>query len=326
MKNKFLMKSIIFFAIFVLIFVYSSNVLRSKQLSKPWDFSMTTSGFYNEKRNTLDVLAFGSSHAYASINPIEIWDKTGIPSYVLATSNQPIWITYYYMKEALKFQKPKVMILDVHMIVDYDKEYGTEAMNYTALNEMKFSKNKVDAIRDSVPKQERVYYYFDLFKYHSRWKEISKYDFDLSYKKKKNKNKGMIFLDGTKPIKNYKYPNTKKERPLPKKTELYLNKIIKLAKDNNIKLLLIKAPNNPNQQYVESLNTVENIAKHNDIPFINYNKMYRELKIDEEKDFYDPRHLNYIGAKKLSNNLAQYLKENYNLENKKFIKAYEGWS
>lgn len=104
---------------------------------------MTTSGFYNEKRNTLDVLAFGSSHAYASINPIEIWDKTGIQSYVLATSNQPIWITYYYMKEALKFQKPKVMILDVHMIVDYDKEYGTEAMNYTALNEMKFSKTKL---------------------------------------------------------------------------------------------------------------------------------------------------------------------------------------
>ena len=179
MKNKFLMKSIIFFIIFTLIFVYSSNILRSKQLSKPWDFTMTTSGFYNEKRNTLDVLAFGSSHAYASINPIEIWDKTGLQSYVLATSNQPIWITYYYMKEALKFQKPKVMILDVHMIVDYDKEYGTEAMNYTALNEMKFSKNKVDAIRASAPKKDRVYYYFDLFKYHSRWKDLSKDDFDF---------------------------------------------------------------------------------------------------------------------------------------------------
>lgn len=326
MNYKKIIKNVIFCIVFIIIFNFTSDILRSKQITEPWDFSRKTYGFYNEPKNTLDVISFGSSHTYASINPIKIWDEIGVPSYVLATSNQPIWITYYYMKEALKYQKPKVIILDVHMIIDYDENYGTEAMNYTAFNEMKFSKNKIEAINVSVPKKERIYYYLDIFKYHSRWKELSKADFNLDYKKQKDNKKGMIVLDGTKTIPEYSYPRTEKCKDLPEKTEIYLNKIIELTKNNNIELLLIKAPNHPDKDYVERLNTIENIAKKNNIPFINYNEFYKEIGIKDEYDFYDPRHLNYKGANKLTEHLTKYLNRNYNLKNKKNNPDYINWN
>lgn len=325
MNSKKIIKNLIFCIIFVTIFNITSDILRSKQITKPWDFSRKTCGFYNEPQNTLDVISFGSSHSYASINPTKIWDEIGVPSYILATSNQPIWITYYYMKEALKYQKPKVIILDVHMIVDYDENYGTEAMNYTAFNEMKFSKNKIDAINDSVPINERIYYYLDIFKYHSRWKELSKDDFNLSYKKQKDSEKGMVILEGTKSIPEYNYPNTNKCKDLPSKTKLYLDKIIELTKKNNIQLLLIKAPNHPNKEYVEKLNTIANIAKENNIPFINYNTFYKKIGIEDKYDFYDPRHLNYKGANKLTEHLTNYLNKKYDLKNKKNNSEYIDW-
>ena len=58
--------------------------------------------FYEQKKDSVDVLVLGSSHAFENINTGTLWDEYGMASYVLGGSRQPSWNTYYYLKEALK--------------------------------------------------------------------------------------------------------------------------------------------------------------------------------------------------------------------------------
>ena len=69
--------------------------------------------FYEQKPGSIDVMFYGSSHTYSDINPAVLWDQEGISSYDLAGSLQPLWNTYYYMKESLKYQRPKVMVVEL---------------------------------------------------------------------------------------------------------------------------------------------------------------------------------------------------------------------
>ncbi len=88
--------------------------------------------FRNLEEDSLDILVLGSSHAYVDINPAVLWSEYGIAAYDLCGSNQPMWNTYYYLKEALKTQTPKVVVLEAYC-VSLDLEYIDEVTLYKAL-------------------------------------------------------------------------------------------------------------------------------------------------------------------------------------------------
>ena len=68
--------------------------------------------YYGLPKNTVDVLVTGSSHAHVHINPAILFEENGISAYILSSSNQPIWNSYYYIVEALKTQSPKLVIVE----------------------------------------------------------------------------------------------------------------------------------------------------------------------------------------------------------------------
>ena len=49
--------------------------------------------FYEQKKDSVDVLVLGSSHAFENINTGTLWDEYGMASYVLGGSRQPSWNT-----------------------------------------------------------------------------------------------------------------------------------------------------------------------------------------------------------------------------------------
>ena len=54
-------------------------------------------------------------------------------------------------------------------------------------------------------------------------------------------------------------------------------------------------------------------------------EMYDELGLDFEKDFYNSKHVNYIGAEKYTRYLTSYLVENYDLPDHRGEAGYESW-
>ena len=57
----------------------------------------TYANFYNMERDSVDVLILGTSHAATGFNPQDLYDAQKLRSYNLASTAQPVWISYYWL-------------------------------------------------------------------------------------------------------------------------------------------------------------------------------------------------------------------------------------
>ena len=305
MKKELIEKTIVY-SLFVIILILCFNKASLLLIRKGNGYGTDVLNFYKQKNNSVNVLVLGSSHAYTAINPYLIEQETGLKTYDFCTQQQPIWITYYYFKEALKTQKPQYVILDVHMVVVGNKDYAEESVNRDALDKMKFSKNKIDAINTSVEKKEdRISYYFNIIKYHSRYKQLNPEDYKVAFLGKTQDNKGYKKLPKTDYVFVNKNINSSNIIKPYNKNLIYFNKIIDLAEENNINLVLIKTPTNYNEEETNKINKVNEIAYNRNIIFLNYIDNIDTLNLDYKNDFYDEGHLNEFGSIKLTNQLIK---------------------
>lgn len=283
--------------------------------------------FYEQEPGSIDVMFYGSSHTYSDINPAVIWEQEGIPSYDLAGSLQPLWNTYYYMKESLKYQRPKVMVVELVRAIE-NREYIEEARTITNTFGMKLSREKVENVQVSTAEENVTDYLLEYPVYHSRYTELSREDFE-PYLGDPNgsASKGFYPLFVTKSFDSLPdMSHVTESAELSDKTEEYLRKIIALAKEEEIPLVLMISPY---QGIIESEQAVFNrcaeIAEEEGVPFLDFNLMYEELGIDPATDFAEVSHLNYLGSTKLSSWLAAWLKEEYDLPDRRGGELYASW-
>ena len=116
---------------------------------------------------------------------------------------------------------------------------------------------------------------------------------------------------------NYNWDVVERQ-PLPEKAHEYLMKIIELCDSENIELVLIKSPFADELEDLEYMkyNTVADIAKEHNIPFINYN-IDNPANIDFSTDYFDHVHMNVSGANRLTKHLGNYLNENYEIADRR---------
>ena len=307
--KKFVIKLIVFSILFLISYCVVSSVL----VRKGNGYGTDVISFYKQDKNTLDLIFFGSSHSYSTFSPIVLEKETGLKSYNFATQQQPLWITYYYMKEALKYQKPKFFVLDV-LMTSVNADYMDEGVNRDAIDKMRFSVNKINAIRASVKDfDDQLSYYINLIKYHNRWNELQKLDITALIKAQDGDSRGFTYLSGNKePAVKNDLNAVRETTKISEKNNLYLNKIISLAKENNIKLILVKTPCTTIEEQQKYYNYVKQIAQNNKLEFIDYNLLYDELNLDFVNDFYDPGHLDGEAAERVTMHFAEYLKMRYN--------------
>ncbi len=320
--NKKIIKSVLFLLILSVLMLRLNDIFKLKQEDGIYPVKI----FYEQEKDSIDVIFYGSSHAYSNINPAVLWKEEGIASFDLAGSLQPLWNTYYYMKESLKYQRPKVMVVELVRAIE-EREYIEEARTITNTFGMKLSREKYEAIQVSTP-DHLVDYLLGFPVYHSRYAELSREDFE-PYLGDPNGNvyKGFYPLFATKEYETFSdMSQVTDSRALSPKTEEYLRKIIALSEQEEIPLVFMVAPY---QGIVESeqqiFNRAKEIAAEEDVPFLDFNLCYEELGLDPKEDLAEFSHLNHRGSTKLSTWLAQYLKEEYQLPDRRGDALYISW-
>lgn len=297
--KKSIFKIIVFAFIFTALFSRLSELFCRKSLEGEWNTTQKTAGFYNEPENEFDVMFFGSSNTYCSFNPLVLYDKTGIKSYVFATQQQPVWATYAYMTDALKTQKPQLLVMDVLMF-SKSEEYYDDGVNYSFMDDMPLSANKIRLAAVSAPKGERIRLLINFIKYHSRWSELTEDDYTFKRSETGDYLKGYTLLDDVFPGGELPAENVGKTAPLAEKEIYWFKKIAELAKKNDIPLFLVKTPSNATEEEQALFNSVKELADEYELKYVNYNELYEEIGLDIQKDFYDKSHLNYVGAEKFT--------------------------
>lgn len=297
------MKKIINIILIIILSLFVYNRLSLLFIRKGNGYGTDVLDFYKQEKNSINVIGLGSSHTYTSLNPDIFYEKAKLKLYDFATQQQPTWITYHYLVEALKYQNPKYVILDVHMPTVENYNFASDSVNRDALDKMRMSQNKISAINTSVEKiTNRYSYYANIIKYHTRYKELTKNDFATAFLGKTVDNSGYIGLAHE----NYTFTDnvlTNNIYKINEKSEIYLKKIIDLCKKNNINLIMIKTPCSYDTITIGKLNYIEQIAKENNILFLNYIKNIDTLNLDYAKDFYDSGHLSITGSQKITNDI-----------------------
>ena len=100
---------------------YVDRVLRLKRV----DGILTMQNFYAQRENTVDVLLIGNSHSGTNVDTATLWREQGIASYNLWGGVQPLWNSYHFLVEALKYQTPKLVILEITPAIS-DYEYSEQ--------------------------------------------------------------------------------------------------------------------------------------------------------------------------------------------------------
>ena len=290
-------------------------------------------GTYYEDKDTIDVLFLGSSHVYCGVSPYEIYNEYGITSYVCASSEQPMWISYYKLLEAYKNQNLKVVALDVSSLLEH-RDYLSVGMNRVTFDYMPLSINKIKAILSAMnPEEQLSSYIFPLLYHHSRWTKLEKKDFIYNNYDKKFVGKGYSIISKVQKYDERVANNAKlhqglgiKEGNVEGKTLLYFEKIVGFCEEKDIKLLLFNVP--ALYFWDESCSdTIRIFANSYKLPF--YDLEYGSdcmIDIDWSQDSCDlANHLNVRGAEKTSKALGRILHETCLLDDHRGDEKYLEW-
>ena len=278
--------------------------------------------FYDLPKDTVDVLLLGSSHMGMNVDPSLLWDLRGIAAYNCWGSMQQPWNTYYYLKECLKYQTPKLVVMDVYGVTFSGDFPGYDNL-VKATQGLRLSGDKIENILVSAPEEYRSALLLGLPSYHYRYSEITGEDFHNFFWDKDTKIQS-IDVSGA-PVQSFDIPDVsgiKCSEPLAEKCETYFRKTLELCEEAEIPILLVASPYYIHEQEQRRFNRVGEIAEEYGVPFLNFNLNYRELGIDPNVDYCDLAHMTQGGIEKYTAYLADYMSSHYSLPDRRLDKSH----
>ena len=281
--------------------------------------------YYAEEKDH-DVVFIGDCEVYENFSPKVLWEDYGINSYIRGSAQQLIWQSYYLLEDTLRYEKPDVVIFNV-LAMQYDRPQR-EAYNRMTLEGMKWSLSKVRSIKASMTEDESFSdYVFPILRYHSRWSEIGAEDFAYMFRREKVSHNGYYMRVDVKPAENVPEGKILADYRFGENAYDYLDRMTKLCAENDIQLILVKAPSLYPYWYDEWEEQMEEYAEKNGLLYINFLELTQETGLDFSQDTYDGGlHLNLSGAEKITAYLGQILREEAGLQDRRGEQALaESW-
>ena len=299
---KRILHAVLFFAgLYCLLLLSSQFFLPKNNTEEAGMEDLTANGFLAEKENSIDVLFLGDSEVHRSVIPMQIWKETGITSYDCSSDRQVLSYSFSLLKRAVDRQKPKIVFLETDAVY---REHSPMVALYNEVSEL-----------------------FPIFRYHDRWKKMSKHDLTLSAKRTwRHYNKGYKYAIKGDPStnKNYIVPTDEKE-DIPKINIMYTKMIKDYCDSIGAKFVLLSTPSTINWNYKQH-NGLKQFAEELGCDYIDMNLMPNEVPIDWDIDTFDKgNHLNYRGAVKVTNYLTKYITETGLCKSHKGDPEYAQW-
>ena len=288
---------------------------------------MMIEGYYEEQENTLDAVFIGNSHIYRYWQSAFAWEEYGIASSALSVSAMPGSTMKNVAIEALKTQKPKVLVLDATAFARKD---NAEKKVYLLLDNMKFSFNYIDMVENycesaGVTGMDKLQYYIPIIQFHSRWKELGKADFVRTYPSYLNSCYMESFLTST--IKEREHRATEVRTEIGTNNEADLRDLLEWCTEQEVKVLFLAVPMLRSEEKLGMINRVEDIVKEYGVDFIDYNEveLYESFDFQVTQDFQDTNHTNINGSYKFTKVFGKYLEEQYGLMDHRGETLYASW-
>ena len=300
----------------------------------------TFKAFYSEEQDTIDVAYLGTSAANRFfIDPLA-YHEEGISSFTVATMGMPLFFVPTLIDEIEKTQSPQLYIIELRWVLK-ERDQVTDAHIRRVTDNLKYSGNKLEAIDEAFTFMDgssgylgditnnEVDYLVPIIKYHGRLSQGQMNKGDWKLTSSKNQTKGYVLSISTvKQVNQFPSRLTPGKKPLTKEAEATLNDVLDFCDQrDDVQFLFVLSPYSVKSGQMPVFNTALSMVEDRGYPVINFNteEMYEELDIDWDKDFYNSKHLNYLGAEKFTNWMTAYLKNHYDLADHRGDSKYESW-
>lgn len=246
----------------------------------------------DEQKTFIDCMFLGDSQGWSTYSPIQMYKEHGFTSLNLCTPGQFMYDTFVLLKNTYKKQNPKLVVIDANMMFSF-------------LNPLKFILLKN----------------FPIFHYHNI--DTNKISEEYFARKGFNEYEGVVGYTGSLDYMNFEERNT-----LSTQAMQYLDKINQLCKENESQLLLVNTVSPLVWSNVRH-EIIQKWCDDNDVNYVDYNtpEQLDEIDFDFNNDFRDGGdHVNLNGSRKICENLGNYIKQNYVLEDHRKDSSYQEWN
>ncbi|WP_339631679.1 hypothetical protein [Bizionia echini] len=304
----------------IIVFVILTKFVDGFFVFKPQPFEESINQFNSVEKDSIDVLIFGSSHAFNTFNPVIIDSVFKTLTFNMGSGGQKITVTNYLQKELLNKTTPKVIILDVFpsstLVPDQDYSKG---LQLKVFDELPFSFAKSSKIKEVYSFKEWPSVYSRTIRNHNEW-----------YKLGNNKNKELgveIFRGFTtsdrslrkKDLQKFSEFNTlsfdledANKSNLTKYQKDNLITFINYAKTKNIKILIVSAPYlqaRYSKRFSRFETAIKKLTDSLNVDYLSFNNKFYDTGLTLD-DFRDPGHLNSTGSTKATSELIRFLTDN----------------
>lgn len=305
--------------------------------------------FYAEDNNTLNVVMTGSSAIYRYWIPAMVYEEQGFTSGMIAQSCQTIHAVPYIMEEALKSQKVDLFVVEARQAVvesvqeeEMNDEQIAKENYYLSMicAGMKPSLTRMHLVHDLlVPTADdkELEWQIPLLKYHENFFDISVSDWLNRLQEGKNPYKGLrvkslVEKESQDPLTDP--ADLSDYSALSESVRGALDKIVETAEKHNVQVLFVSTPYFYSQQRYTDQCALNAYMEAKGYPYLNMDtqEIRKQLALDPDTDFYNPRHVNFAGAEKVTHFFAKWLNENYQFsdrlnekQKKEWEKAVENW-
>lgn len=283
-----------------------------KYMSHPYEGAMMAEYYKAETKH--DVIFLGDCEFYETISPVTLWEDYGISSYVRGSPQQLIWQSYYILLDTLKHETPKVVVFNaMEMKIG---EVQSEAYTRLTLDGLQDVNYRLEAAKLSLKDENEslLSYVFPLLRYHSRITDLNKDDINYFFRRDLVSHHGYLMQTAVDPQTEDPFQQPLFDYSFPDICWEYLDKIADLCEENNIKLVLFKAPTISWQYpwYEEWDKQLVEYAEERGLLYINGISYADDMGLDMTTDTYDKGvHLNVYGAEKCSRFLGNILRTDY---------------
>ncbi len=313
-------------AAFALAFIVAALALMSaaSRLLKPerHDYGAVWADYLDQPRDSMDYLYLGSSYVYCDVDPNAVEDASGLSGFVMAGPEQTMGITYWYLRECLRTQSPRAVIIEGTAL------HFEEFQAYTQVNlaYMPYGFNRIAAAFTVAEPELRTGILFDLYFYHDRWKELGGdiLPGDLTLRASRlrmasqpSDKEGEDSLLGFTPVDGVaesmdKAPFTRQ----PKSEQVYeqnlawLQKTVELCRKEGITPVVVFHPTYsrlPDEWYDR---IARDVAALGGALYFDWSADAESMGLDPMTDYFDAGHLNAGGAGTFSRWLGAFLREN----------------
>ena len=324
MKKKLYFLRAVKLIAFALAVILTTYLLQFFLLKRIDNNTMRMEAFYLEDKDTLDAVVIGASDVYAGYSAAYAYENYGITSYPYATQASPANIVLPQIKEVIKHQHPKMVVVEINSFLYKDSELPNEASQRMFADNVPRDEIWRDYLADAVPEEKQLEYYLPIVKYHSSWTD---YPWKIKFLKAEMglKQLGYSRFRGYKTVANEFHPDAKTYNdrlpdddhsdPMGAAGQRYLIQTLDYLKENNIKnVLFVRFPHIVRAEAFTRFrrtNEAGKIIESYGYDFINLEKYSDEYGFVNDKDYYNWDHLNIYGSEKLTEIMCKKLTQDY---------------